>query len=299
MAPKNDKNKASSAAPAANSDIIEELEIGSSEALAKTIKRLHELQKESLEHTTTLSAIVTQNKQATEVNAQTIKTVEGLAKDNNTNLALTNARIDTLSSQIKTMDQRMETAEKLLDLSKKISECKDSVSQRELNDTALYLALNGIEMARQAKNMDLENNTSDRKVVEDALKKALGPMALDFILKRAPDTTFLNMAKLNTLPYQRRNYADRVPDSCRNSLIFKFKNRAQLANFEKAIRKRLFLTRDDRKGTLQEHLDLNVFLPGRNGQLLESLLNAQAKVTVGSSDTLAGWRLVWRRRYKS
>ena len=64
MAPKNDKNKASSAAPAASSDIIEVLEIGSSEALAKTIKRLHEFQKESLEHTTTLSAIVTQNKQA-------------------------------------------------------------------------------------------------------------------------------------------------------------------------------------------------------------------------------------------
>ena len=158
MAPKNDKNKASSAAPTANSDIIGDLEIGSSEALAKTIQRLHELQKESLEQTATLSAIVTQNKQATEINAQTIKTVEGLAKDNNTNLAMTNARIDAISSQIKTMDQRMETAEKLLDLSKKISECKDSVSQRELNDAALYLALNGIEMARQAKNLDLENN---------------------------------------------------------------------------------------------------------------------------------------------
>ena len=144
MAPKNDKNKASSAAPAANSDIIGDLEIGSSEALAKTIQRLHELQKESLEHTTTLSAIVTQNKQATEVNAQTIKTVEGLAKDNNTNLALTNARIETMSMQIKTMDQRMETAEKLLDLNKKISKCKESVSQRELNDSALHLALNGI-----------------------------------------------------------------------------------------------------------------------------------------------------------
>ena len=210
MAPKNDKNKASSAAPAASSDIIEVLEIGSSEALAKTIQRLHELQKESLEQTATLSAIVTQNKQATEINAQTIKTVEGLAKDNNTNLALTNARIDTLSSQIKTMDQRMETAEKLLDLSKKISECKDSVSQRELNDAALYLALNGIEMARQAKNMDLENNTSDRKVVEDALKKALGPMALDFILKRAPDTTFLNMEEFSHFQIQEQGSARKL-----------------------------------------------------------------------------------------
>ena len=37
MAPKNDKNKSSSAAPAANSDIIGDLEIGSSENLAKTI----------------------------------------------------------------------------------------------------------------------------------------------------------------------------------------------------------------------------------------------------------------------
>ena len=298
MAPKNDKNKSSSAAPAANSDIIGDSEIGSSENLAKTIQRLQELQKETLDQTATLSAIVTQNKQATETNAQTIKTVEGLARDNNTNLACTNARIDTIAAEIKTMDQRIETTEKLLDLSRKISECKDSVSQRELNDSALYLSLNGIEMARQAKNLDLENNTSDRKIVEDALKKSFGPMAHDFIFKRAPDGVFLNIEKLNTLPYQRR-FTDRVHESCRNSLIFKFKNRAQLGNFEKAIRRRLFATRDERRGTLQEHLDLNVFLPGKNGQLLESLLNAQAKVSVGSTDTLSGWRLVWRRRYKS
>ena len=158
MAPKNDKNKSSSAASAANSDIIGDFEIGSSENLTKTIQRLQELQKESLEQTATLSAIVTQNKQATETNAQTIKTVEGLARDNNTNLACTNARIDTIAAEIRTMDQRLETSEKLLDLSRKISECKDSVSQRELNDAALYLSLNGIEMARHAKNLDLENN---------------------------------------------------------------------------------------------------------------------------------------------
>ena len=60
MAPKNDKNKSSSAG-AANSDIIGDFEIGSSENLAKTIQRLQELQKESLEQTATLSAIVTQN----------------------------------------------------------------------------------------------------------------------------------------------------------------------------------------------------------------------------------------------
>ena len=57
MAPKIDKSKVSSAAPAANSDIIGDLEIGSSENLAKTIQRLQELQKETLEQTTTLSAI--------------------------------------------------------------------------------------------------------------------------------------------------------------------------------------------------------------------------------------------------
>ena len=49
MAPKNDKNKSSPAAPAANSDIIGDSEIGSSENLAKTIQRLQELQKETLE----------------------------------------------------------------------------------------------------------------------------------------------------------------------------------------------------------------------------------------------------------
>ena len=299
MAPKIDKSKVSSAAPATNSDSIGDLEIGSSDNLAKTIQRLQELQKETLEQTTTLSAFVTQNRQATETNAETIKKVEGLARDNNTNLACTNARIDTIEAEIRTTNKRLETTEKLLDLSRKISECKDSVSQRELNDSSLYLSLNGIEMARQAKNLDLEKNQSDRKIVEDALKKSFGPVALDFILKRAPDGSgFLNMEKLNTLHYQRR-YPDRVHESCRNSLIFRFKNRLQLGNFEKAIRRRLFTTRDDRMGTLQEHLDLNVFLPGKNGQLLETLLNAQAKVSVGSTDTLSGWRLVWRRRYKN
>ena len=130
MAPKSDKHKAASAAPAATSDIIEDLETGSSEALARTVKRLHELQKACLEETSALSAIVTSNKQATEVNAQTIKGVEGLAKDNNTNLALTNARIGAMSEKIDAMDLRMQTAEKLLDLNKKISECKESVSQK-------------------------------------------------------------------------------------------------------------------------------------------------------------------------
>ena len=299
MAPKSDKSKSSTAAPAANSDISGDLEIGSVEHLAKTIQRLQELQKETVEQTNTLSAIVTQNRQATETNAETIKKVEGLARDNSTNLACTNARIDAISAQIKTMDQRLETSEKLLDLSRKISECKDSVSQRELNDAALHLSLNGIEMARHAKNLDLEKNQSDRKIVEDALKKSFGPVALDFILKRTPDDSgFLNMEKLNTLHYQKK-YADRVDESCRNSLIFRFKNRFQLGNFEKAIRRRLFATRDARRGTLQEHLDLNVFLPGKNGQLLETLLNAQARVSVWSSDTLSGWRLVWRRRYKN
>ena len=107
------------------------------------------------------------------------------------------------------------------------------------------------------------------------------------------------MEKLNTLHYQKK-YAERVDESCRNSLVFKFKNRLQLGNFEKAIRRRLFATRDSRRGTLQEHLDLNVFLPWKNGQLLETLLNAQARVSVASHpDTLSGWRLVWRRRYKN
>ena len=48
-------------------------------------------------------------------------------------------------------------------------------------------------MARPAKNLDLENNPSDRKVVEDALKKALGTRATDFVLKRVPEGGFLNI----------------------------------------------------------------------------------------------------------
>ena len=184
MAPKSDKHKSAAAAAAATSDNLEDLETGSAEALARTVKRLHELQTACLQETSALSAIVTSNKQATEVNAQTIKGVEGLAKDTKTELALTNARIETMSMKINTMDQRIQTAEKLLELNKKVSECRETVSQRELNDSALFLALNGIEMSRPAKDLDL-HNPSDRKVVEDALEKALGTMASGFVLKRA------------------------------------------------------------------------------------------------------------------
>ena len=99
MAPKSDKSKSSTPAPVANSDTIGGVEIGSVEHLAKTIERLQELQKETFEQTNNLSAIVTQNRQATETNAETIKKVEGLARDNNTNLAGTNARIDAISAQ--------------------------------------------------------------------------------------------------------------------------------------------------------------------------------------------------------
>ena len=210
MAPKSDKHKAASAAAAATSDNIEDLETGSAEALARTVKRLHELQTACLQETSALSAIVTSNKQATEVNAQTIKGVQGLAKETKTELDLTNARIETMSMKINTMDQRMQTAEKLLDLNKKVSECRETVSQRELNDSALHLALNGIEMSRPAKDLDL-HNTSDRKVVEDALEKALGTMASGFVLKRVPEGGFLNIQSLNTPPYQRRNYSEMGP----------------------------------------------------------------------------------------
>ena len=137
MAPKSDKSKSSTPAPVANSDTIGDVEIGSVEHLAKTIQRLQELQKETVEQTNTLSAIVTQNRQATETNAETIKKVEGLARENSTSLGCTNARIDVISTQIREMDQRLATSEKLLDLSRKISECKESLSQRELNDSAL------------------------------------------------------------------------------------------------------------------------------------------------------------------
>jgi len=301
MAPKMDKSKS------ASSETMGGVEIGSVEHLAKTIERLQELQKETqklqqetLDQTNNLSLIVTQNRHATETNAESIKKVEGLARDNNENLAGTNARIDSISALMKEMDQKLATQEKLFDLSRKISDCKESMSQKELNDSALYLSLNGIEMTRKAKDLDLENNESDRKLVEDALKKSFGPETLDFIFKRTPDgSAFLNIEKINNLHYEKR-YAERVDGSCRNSLVFKFKNRLQLGNFERAIRRRLLATRESRRGTLQEYLDLNVFLPWRNGQLLETLLNAQARVSVASHpDTLSGWRLVWKRRYKN
>ena len=77
MAPKSDKSKSSTAAPVANSDSIGDVEIGSVEHLAKTIARIQELQKETVEQTNTLSEIVTQNRLATETNAETIKKVEG------------------------------------------------------------------------------------------------------------------------------------------------------------------------------------------------------------------------------
>lgn len=246
-----------------------------------------------MKETTALSELVKSN------NNETIKDVERFAKDTKTELALTNDRMDTMSEKIDTMDERMQTAEKLLDLNKKVADCRETVSQKELNDSSLFLALNGIEMSKPAKDLDLQNNTNDRKVVENALEKSLGTETAGFVLKKAPDGGLLNILNLNTPPYQRRNYSDKVPEICKNTLIFKFRNRAQLAHFEKAIRKRLFLSRDERKESNAEFLDLNVHLPGRAGQLLKSLLNAQAKVTVGSSESLSGWRLVWRRQMES
>ena len=112
MAPKMDKSKS------ASSETMGGVEIGSVEHLAKTIERLQELQKETqklqqetLDQTNNLSLIVTQNRQATETNAESIKKVEGLARDNNENLASTNARINVISTQIKEMDQKLATQE--------------------------------------------------------------------------------------------------------------------------------------------------------------------------------------------
>ena len=303
MAGKGDKNRSAAGSKDSNSAAVSEnsdgLETGSEEALTKTVKRLHELANTMMKETATLSDIVKSNKRATEVNAETIKDVEKLAKDNKTELVLTNTRIDSMSVKIDAMNERIQTAEKLLDLNKKVSDCKEAISQRELNESSLFLALNGIEMSKAAKDLDLANNEHDKEVVKTALKKSLGNETAGFVLKEVSDGGLLNLHNLNTLFYQRRNYPEKVPDNCKNTLIFQFKNRAQLAHFERVIRKRLALSRDERKGSSAEFLDLNVHLPGKAGQLLVSLLNSQAKVTVGSSGCLSGWRLVWKRRFKS
>ena len=295
-----DKGKAAGKDNAsAASENVEGPEAGSDEALTRTVTKVQELANNMLKEIEALGQLVKSNKRATEVNAESIKDVEKNARDTRAELALTNERMDSMSEKIDTMTERIQTTEKLLELNRKVSECREAVSQRELNESSLFLALNGIEMTKPAKDLDLRNNTNDWKVVEEALEKSLGAETAGFLLKEGPDGGLLNVHNLNTPPYQRRNYSDKVPANCKNTLIFQFKNRGQLVHFERAIRKRLAFTREERKGSSAEFLDLNVHLPGRAGQLLESLLNSQAKVTVGSCESLAGWRMVWKKRFKS
>ena len=281
------------------SENVEGSEVETNEALTRTVARVQDLANNMLKEIEALGQLVKSNKRATEVNAASIKDVEKNTKDNKAELTLTNERIDSISERLDTVTEKLQTTEKLLELNRKVSECSEAVSQRELNESSLFLALNGIEMTKPAKDLDLRNDTNDRKVVEEALEKALGTETARFVLKAGPDGGLLNVHNLNTPPYQRRNYPDKVPANCKNTLIFQFKNRGQLVHFERAIRKRLAFTREERKGGNAEFLDLNVHLPGRAGQLLESVLNSQAKVTVGSCESLAGWRIVWKKRFRS
>ena len=111
MAGKGDKNK-SAAGKDSNSAAVGEnadgLETGSEEALTRTVTKLHELANNMMKETTALSEMVKSNKRATVVNAESIKDVEKFAKDTKTELALTNARMDTMSEKIDTVNERIQ-----------------------------------------------------------------------------------------------------------------------------------------------------------------------------------------------
>ena len=248
MAGKEKSKSAGKDTTPAASESVESSEMETDDALANTVARIQDLVNNTLKEIEALHQVVRSNKKAVEVNAASIKDVEKNAKDTKTELALTNERVDTISARLDTMAEQLQTTEKLLELNRKVSECTESVSQRELNDSSLFLALNGIAMTKPAKDLDLKNDKNDRKVVEEALKNALGPETAMFVLKTGSDGGLLNVHHLNTPPFQRRNYPDRVPADCKNTLIFSFKNRGQLTHFERAIRRRLAFTREERKG---------------------------------------------------
>ena len=291
-----DKNKTAGKENPVASEREENTEIEGDDTLSNTVRRIQDLVNNTLKEIGVLGQTVKSNKKAVEVNAASIKDVEKDVKGIKTDLAQTNEKVDTVSARLA---ERLQTTEKLLELNRKVAECSEAVSQRELNESSLFLALNGISMAKPAKDLDLRNINNDRKIVTEALENALGAEAAKFVLKVGSDGELLNIHGLRTPSFQRRNYPDRVPNDCKNTLIFSFKNRGQLAHFERAIRRRLASTREERKGGNAEFLDLNIYCPGRAGQLLESVLNSQARVTVGSCENLAGWRLVWKKRFRS
>ena len=258
-----EKNKAAGKETPAASESVESAEVETDDALAMTVTRIQDLVNNTLKEIEVLGQVVKSNKKAVEVNAASIKDVEKNAKDTKAELALTNERVDTVSARLDMMAEQLQTTEKLLELNRKVSECSEAVSQRELNESSLFLALNGISMTKPAKDLDLKNDKNDRKVVAEALENALGAETAKFVLKAGSDGGLLNVHNLNTPPFQRRNYPDRVPADCKNTLIFSFKNRGQLAHFERAIRRRLAFTREERKGGNAEFLDLNIHCPGQ------------------------------------
>ena len=257
-----EKNKAAGkeTTPAA-SESVESAEVETDDALTMTVTRIQDLVNNMLKEIEVLGQTVKSNKKAVEVNAASIKDVEKNVKDTKTELALTNERVDTVSARLDMVAEKLQTTEKLLELNRKVAECSEAVSQRELNESSLFLALNGISMTKPAKDLDLKNVNNDRKVVAEALENALGAEVAKFVLKTGSDGGLLNVHNLSTPPFQRRNYPDRVPADCKNTLIFSFKNRGQLAHFERAIRRRLAFTREERKGGNAEFLDLNIHCP--------------------------------------
>ena len=245
MAGGKDRKAAGKEPPTASEESVE----GETEdALALLVEKIQGLVNNTLKEIEVLAQIARSNKKAVEVNSASIKDIERNVKDNKTEQALTNARVDTISARLDTMAEKLQTTEKLLELNRKVAECSEAVSQRELNECSLILALNGILMTKPAKDIDLKNVDNDRKVVADALENALGAETAKFVLKEAPDGGLLNVHNLSTPPFQRRNYPDKVPANCKNTLIFSFKNRGQLVHFERAIRRRLAFTKDERKG---------------------------------------------------
>ena len=274
-------------------------EDGESDAGVISIMRIQELMNKTLEEIGVLGETVKSNAKAVEINAASIKDSEKSVKNLKTGLNHTNEKVDKVFTRLDTLEERLLVTKKILEASRRVSESSEGVSQKELNDASLLLAMNGVFMTKPAKDLDLRGVSGDRKVVSDALKDALGEETANFILKADADGNFSNIYSLEAPVFQKRFYPERVPLECRNSLMFSIKNRSQLAHFERSIRRRLAATKNERRGKNAEYLDLNIWCPSRGVQLLESVLNAQARLIVGNNENLIGWRLIWRRKNKS
>ena len=55
----------------------------------------------------------------------------------------------------------------MIETNRRVLECLEKVTQKELNDSSLLLALNGLSLSKPAKDLNLAESSGDRKILGD------------------------------------------------------------------------------------------------------------------------------------